>query len=81
MLINVASDLSPDDLISIARFSPHLERLKLNLCGRLDDTVLEEWGKGFKELKYLSLYGRLILTLVRHARVLTFRLNGLKRHI
>lgn len=45
---------------SIAVFCPRLERLSLNLCGMLDDDVLEKWGKGFPQLKYLSLYGTFI---------------------
>jgi len=49
------------ELASISTFCPHLERLSLNLCGRLDDDVLENWMKGFKELRHLSLYGTLSL--------------------
>lgn len=52
-----ASDIKDTDLASLSVFCPRLERLRLNMCGRLDDSVLKEWSKGFKELKYLSLYG------------------------
>ena len=45
------------DLAQISTFCPHLERLALNLCGRLDDDVIDAWSKGFKELRHLSLYG------------------------
>lgn len=51
------TDLNDTSLSTLPIFCPRLERLTLNLCGRLDDDVLKEWGKGFKELKYLSLYG------------------------
>lgn len=50
-------DVRDTDLASISNFCPRLERLSLNLCGRLDDDVLENWMKGFKELRHLSLYG------------------------
>ena len=56
-------DVTATDLAAIASFCPHLERLTLKMCGRLDDDVLEVWGKGFKELKYLSLYGQSNLVL------------------
>ena len=51
------TDLKDHELSSIATFCPRLERLTLNFCGTLDDDVLKAWGKGFKSLKYLSLYG------------------------
>lgn len=54
-------DLSDTSLSTLPTFCPRLERLTLNLCGRLDDDVLKEWGKGFKQLKYLSLYGKSFL--------------------
>lgn len=50
-------DVRDTDLASISNFCQRLERLSLNLCGRLDDDVLENWMKGFKELRHLSLYG------------------------
>lgn len=53
--------LTDVDLANIATFCPRLERLTLNLCGRLDDDVLKAWSKGFKQLKYLSLYGASLL--------------------
>lgn len=61
------SDITADDLISLCKFSPHLERLTLRMCGRLDNTVMAEWGKGFKQLKYLSLYGEFLPPLVCHS--------------
>ncbi|SCV71669.1 BQ2448_3257 [Microbotryum intermedium] len=49
-------------LASIATFCPRLERIKLNLCGRLDDSVLDAWAKGFKNLKSLNLYAPYLVT-------------------
>ncbi|KAK4047874.1 UV-damaged DNA-binding protein rad7 [Microbotryomycetes sp. JL221] len=50
------------ELANIAVFCPRLERLTLNMCGRLDDDVLKAWAKGFKHLKYLSLYAPFLVT-------------------
>ncbi|GAA5913016.1 hypothetical protein JCM8208_005668 [Rhodotorula glutinis] len=50
------------DLAQISTFCPHLERLALNLCGRLDDDVIDAWRKGFKELRHLSLYAPYLVT-------------------
>ncbi|GAA5876933.1 hypothetical protein JCM16303_006340 [Sporobolomyces ruberrimus] len=50
------------ELASISIFCPHLERLTLNLCGRLDDDVLTQWEKGFDELKHLALYAPYLVT-------------------
>ncbi|GAA5846980.1 hypothetical protein JCM9279_006978 [Rhodotorula babjevae] len=50
------------DLAQISTFCPHLERLALNLCGRLDDDVIDAWSKGFKELRHLSLYAPYLVT-------------------
>ncbi|KDE04341.1 hypothetical protein, variant [Microbotryum lychnidis-dioicae p1A1 Lamole] len=49
-------------LASIATFCPRLERITLNLCGRLDDSVLDAWAKGFKNLKSLNLYAPYLVT-------------------
>lgn len=51
------ADIRDHELANLATFCPRLERLTLNMCGRLDDDVLEAWKKGFKSLRYLSLYG------------------------
>ncbi|KAL8278410.1 hypothetical protein RQP46_009100 [Phenoliferia psychrophenolica] len=56
------TNIPDEDLASIASFCPHLERLTLNMCGRLDDSVLVKWAAGFKELKYLSLYAPYLVT-------------------
>ncbi|GAA5945125.1 hypothetical protein JCM3775_000916, partial [Rhodotorula graminis] len=50
------------DLAQISVFCPHLERLALNLCGRLDDDVIDAWRNGFKELRHLSLYAPYLVT-------------------
>ncbi|BGP26547.1 DNA dependent ATPase [Rhodotorula toruloides] len=50
-------------LASIATFCPHLERLTLNLCGRLDDDVIDAWMKGFKELRHVTLYAPYLVTI------------------
>lgn len=50
--------LRDTELANLATFCPRLERLTLNMCGRLDDDVLRAWKKGFKNLRYLSLYGQ-----------------------
>lgn len=54
-------DLTHTVLASISTFCPRLVKLKLHMCGRLDDSVLDEWGKGFKQLKYLTLFGESFL--------------------
>jgi len=51
------TDVKDTELASISIFCPHLEKLTLNLCGRLDDDVLNQWEKGFEELRHLNLYG------------------------
>ncbi|GAA6000740.1 UV-damaged DNA-binding protein RAD7 [Rhodotorula paludigena] len=56
------TNVKDQDLASIAVFCPHLERLALNLCGRLDDDVIDAWLKGFKELRHLSLYAPYLVT-------------------
>ncbi|GAA5826959.1 hypothetical protein JCM3770_005182 [Rhodotorula araucariae] len=56
------TNVKDHDLASIATFCPHLERLTLNLCGRLDDDVIDAWMKGFKELEHLSLYAPYLVT-------------------
>lgn len=50
-------DVKDQELASISIFCPHLEKLKLNLCGRLDDDVLDQWENGLEELRELDLYG------------------------
>jgi hypothetical protein len=40
----------------------------LNLCGRLDDDVIDAWMKGFKELRHLTLYGELCRRFSMRAR-------------
>ncbi|KAK4698450.1 DNA repair protein RAD7, partial [Phenoliferia sp. Uapishka_3] len=56
------TNIPDEDLASIASFCPHLERLTLKMCGRLDDSVLIKWASGFKKLKYLSLYAPYLVT-------------------
>lgn len=56
------TDVRDTELASISIFCPHLERLTLNLCGRLDDDVLTQWEKGFDELKHLALYAPYLVT-------------------
>ncbi|BGP50239.1 UV-damaged DNA-binding protein rad7 [Rhodotorula kratochvilovae] len=56
------TNVKDHDLASIATFCPHLERLTLNLCGRLDDDVIDAWMKGFNELEHLSLYAPYLVT-------------------
>lgn len=56
-LTALAPDVPDSDLASIASFCPHLQRLTLKMCGRMDDSVLVQWAAGFKKLEYLSLYG------------------------
>ncbi|BGP34124.1 UV-damaged DNA-binding protein rad7 [Rhodotorula toruloides] len=58
-----ASDVKDTALASISTFCPHLERLTLNLCGRLDDDVIDAWMKGFKELRHLTLYAPYLVTI------------------
>lgn len=50
-------DVKANELAGIAAFCPRLERLELRMCGRMDGSVLEAWGKGLKQLTSLSLYG------------------------
>ncbi|GAA5943767.1 hypothetical protein JCM1841_002014, partial [Sporobolomyces salmonicolor] len=56
------TNLSDKELAQIATFCPHLERLSLNFCGRLDDDVIDAWSKGLKELRFLSLYAPYLVT-------------------
>ncbi|KAM0790783.1 hypothetical protein ACM66B_004631 [Microbotryomycetes sp. NB124-2] len=56
------TNINDVDLANIAVFCPRLERLTLNMCGRLDDDVLKGWSKGFKNLKYLTLFAPFLVT-------------------
>ncbi|GAA5959524.1 hypothetical protein JCM3765_002355 [Sporobolomyces pararoseus] len=56
------TNVKDQELASISIFCPHLVKLKLNLCGRLDDDVLNQWEKGFQELKHLDLYAPYLVT-------------------
>ncbi|GAA5903534.1 hypothetical protein JCM5296_006853 [Sporobolomyces johnsonii] len=56
------TNISDKELAQIATFCPHLERLSLYYCGRLDDDVIDVWSKGLKELRFLSLYAPYLVT-------------------
>ncbi|KAM0755008.1 RNI-like protein [Meredithblackwellia eburnea MCA 4105] len=56
------TNIPSEDLAGIANFCPHLERILLNMCGQIDDSVLEHWAPRLKELKYLSLYAPYLIT-------------------
>ncbi|GAA5944250.1 UV-damaged DNA-binding protein RAD7 [Sporobolomyces koalae] len=56
------TNIKDSDLATISVFCPSLEQLTLNLCGRLDDDVLEQWSKGFKQLRHLTLYAPYLVT-------------------
>lgn len=56
------TNVNSEELGSIATFCPRLERLMLQMCGRLDDGSLQTWGRGLKSLKYLSLYAPFLVT-------------------
>ncbi|GAA5859495.1 hypothetical protein JCM1840_004641 [Sporobolomyces johnsonii] len=56
------TNISDKELAQIATFCPHLERLSLSFCGRLDDDVIDVWSKGLKELRFLSLYAPYLVT-------------------
>lgn len=50
-----ASDLVSDSYVTLASLCPNLERLQLDLCGRIDTDAMIKWGKSFKKLERIEL--------------------------
>lgn len=51
------SKLDSQSLQSIATFAPNLEHINLQLCGMLDNAVMDVWAAKLTKLKSLELYG------------------------
>jgi DNA repair protein RAD7 len=51
------SQLDSDSLASIPRFCPDLEEINLQLCGMLDNDVVEKWATQLTKLRKVELYG------------------------
>ncbi|KAI0321291.1 hypothetical protein OF83DRAFT_1168539 [Amylostereum chailletii] len=52
-----ATNLLPPAFSSLAMLNPNLTHLRLELCGRMDDTVLETWTQSLPNLTHLDLHG------------------------
>lgn len=51
------SKLDSEVLASIPRFCPFVQDINLQLCGMMDNAVLDSWSEKLKELKSIELYG------------------------
>lgn len=51
------TNLTPPALCTLAAFNRNLTHLRLDLCGRIDDTVIDVWSTGFPSLVRVELLG------------------------
>ncbi|KAI0042009.1 RNI-like protein [Auriscalpium vulgare] len=52
-----ATNLHPESLASLAMLNPNLTSLRLDFCGRMDDTVIDAWSSSLRSLTHLELLG------------------------
>ncbi|THH08605.1 hypothetical protein EW146_g8939 [Bondarzewia mesenterica] len=52
-----ATKLIPDALSSLAYLNPNLTNLRLDFCGRMNDSVVESWSTVFPNLERIELLG------------------------
>ncbi|KAI0365137.1 RNI-like protein [Pilatotrama ljubarskyi] len=51
------TNLTPPALCTLASLNPNLRDLRLDFCGRMDDTVMSAWGASLPQLKRVELLG------------------------
>ncbi|PWY97194.1 RNI-like protein [Testicularia cyperi] len=51
------SKLDSESLQSVATFAPNLEHINLQLCGMLDNAVIDVWAQKLTKLRRIELYG------------------------
>ncbi|KAF9354912.1 hypothetical protein BGX34_010754 [Mortierella sp. NVP85] len=56
------TDITADGLRNIAQFCPNLRSLKLKLCGRIDNSVMDYYSEHLTRLTSLSLQGPIMVT-------------------
>jgi len=56
------TDITADGLRNIAQFCPKLRSLKLKLCGRIDNSVMDYYSEHLTRLTSLSLQGPILIT-------------------
>ncbi|PSR79176.1 hypothetical protein PHLCEN_2v7147 [Hermanssonia centrifuga] len=52
-----ATNLTPPALCTLASLNPNLTTLRLDFCGRMDNTVISAWSTSFPKLKRIELLG------------------------
>jgi len=52
-----ATNLTPPAFCTLAMLNPNLTDLRLDFCGRMDDTVMDSWSTSFPNLKRIELLG------------------------
>ena len=55
--LTTTSDLTPPALCTLASLNPNLTNLRLDFCGRMDDTVASAWAAALPNLKRIELLG------------------------
>ena len=54
---NRLSDLEPNALCALANLNPNLTTLRLDYCGRINDTVISSWNSSLPNLTNIELLG------------------------
>lgn len=65
------TNIKEASLKSIASFCPHLRKIVLKMCGRLNDAVLDDWATRMRSLTHLELYAPYLVTRDQWIKYLT----------
>jgi DNA repair protein RAD7 len=61
VFIKCITDLTPPALSTLAYLNPGLTTLRLDFCGRIDDSVMDTWSTAFPALKRLDLHAPFLI--------------------
>lgn len=61
ILSQTCADLTTPAFCTLAALNPNLTALRLEFCGRIDDSVMDVWAKSLPNLKHLELLGPFLL--------------------